>query len=177
MSTDTSMFCINHPQTETLLRCNKCGQPVCLKCVERTPVGYRCKACLNVQRAGYYTATPLDYALTALIGAIASGVAGALAAWLGGLWLITIFYAPVAATAIAEIIRRAIQKRRGKYIALVACAVFIIGGFIGAGALIFFTWYGLRFDVTRFASRVFLNIGIWIFIALGASTVYVRLRS
>ncbi|MCX7840131.1 MAG: hypothetical protein N2559_11845, partial [Anaerolineae bacterium] len=87
------------------------------------------------------------------IGAITSGIAGAIAAWLGGLWLIIIFYAPAAATVIAEIIRRAIQKRRGKYIALVACAVFIIGGFIGAGALVFFTWGGWRFDLTRFASR------------------------
>lgn len=177
MSTDAPMFCVNHPQTETLLRCNKCGQPVCLKCVERTPVGYRCKACLNVQRAGYYTATPLDYALTVLIGALTSSISGAIAAFLGGLWLITIFYAPAAATAIAEIIRRAIGKRRGKYIALVACAVFIVGGFIGAGALIFFTWGSWRFDLARFASRVFLNIGVWIFIALGASTVYARLRS
>jgi len=177
MSTDAPTFCVNHPQTETLLRCNKCGKPVCLKCVERTPVGYRCKECLNVQRAGYYTATPLDYAITALVGAIASGLAGALTMIIGGLWLITIFYAPAAGGLIAELIRRAIQKRRGKYIALVACAVFILGGLAGAGALLLFTSSARRFDLTLLASRVFLNIGVWIFIALGASTVYARLRS
>lgn len=65
MSTDAPVFCVNHPQTETLLRCNKCGKPVCIKCVERTPVGYRCKECLNIQQAGYYTATPFDYAVAA----------------------------------------------------------------------------------------------------------------
>lgn len=177
MSNDTPMFCVYHPQTETLLRCNKCGQPVCLKCVERTPVGYRCKVCLNVQRAGYYTATPLDYALVVFISALTSGMAGALAAWLGGLWLIMIFYAPAVATAIAEIIRRAIGKRRGKYIALVACAVFIVGGFSGAGVLLFFAGGASSFDLARLASRVFFNLGVWIFIALGASTVYARLRS
>lgn len=177
MSTDAPMFCVNHPQTETLLRCNKCGQPVCLKCVERTPVGYRCKTCLNAQRVGYYTATPLDYALTAFLGAIASSIAGALAAWLSGLWLMMIFYAPAVATGIAEILRRAIGKRRGQYIALVACVVFIVGGFLGAGALFLFVGGVWRFDPTRLVSRVFLNIGIWIFIALGASTVYARLRS
>jgi len=96
---------------------------------------------------------------------------------LGGLWLITIFYAPAAATGIAEIIRYAIGKRRGKYLALVACAVFIIGGFVGAGALARLTWSAFRFDLARFAARVFLDIGVWIFIALGASTVYARLRS
>lgn len=177
MSADAPVFCVNHPQTETLLRCNKCGKPVCIKCVERTPVGYRCKECLNIQQAGYYTATLLDYALAALIGAITSAIAGAIAAWLGGLWLITIFYAPAAATGIAELIRRAIGKRRGKYIALVACAVFIVGGFVGAGALSLFAWGAWRFDLARFASRVFLNLGVWIFIALGTSTVYARLRS
>ncbi|MBM3130115.1 MAG: hypothetical protein FJ009_16010 [Chloroflexi bacterium] len=135
MSTDAPVFCVNHPKTETLLRCNKCGKPVCIKCVERTPVGYRCKDCLRVQQAGYYTATPRDYALIALIGTIASIIAGGIAAALGGLWLIMIFYAPAAGGIIAEIIRRAIQKRRGKYIALVACATLVVGGFIGASAL------------------------------------------
>lgn len=177
MSTDAPIFCVNHPQTETLLRCNKCGKPVCLKCVERTPVGYRCKQCLNIQQTGYYTASAQDYLLVTLVSALTSSVAGAIAAAMGGLWLIMIFYAPAAATAIAEIIRRAIEKRRGKYIALVACAVFIVGGFAGAGALILFTWSARRFDLMLLASRVFLNLGIWIFIVLGASTVYARLRS
>jgi len=177
MSTDAPTFCVNHPQTETLLRCNKCGKPVCLKCVERTPVGYRCKECLNVQRAGYYTATPLDYVITLLVGASASGIAGALAMVIGGLWLIMIFYAPAAGSIIAELVRRAIQKRRGRYIALVACAVFLLGGLAGAGAVLWVTWGTRRFDLTLLASRVFLNIGLWIFLALGASTVYARLRS
>jgi MFS family permease len=119
----------------------------------------------------------MDYAITALVGAIASGLAGALAMIIGGLWLIMIFYAPAAGGLIAEIIRRAIQKRRGKYIALVACAVFILGGLTGAGALLLLTWGTRRFDLALLASRLFLNIGIWIFIALGASTVYARLRS
>ena len=65
MSTDAPVFCVNHPKTETLLRCNKCGKPVCIKCVVRTPVGYRCKECLNIQHAGYYTATPMDYVMVA----------------------------------------------------------------------------------------------------------------
>ena len=179
MSTDAPVFCVNHPKTETLLRCNKCGKPVCIKCVERTPVGYRCNECLNVQHAGYYTATPMDYALTAIIGTIAAIVAGGIAAALGGFWFFAIFYAPAAGGIIAEIIRRAIQKRRGKYIWLVACATLIVGGFIGASALpILFALGAGRLSLMLAGFfGVFFNLGVWIFIVLGVSTMYARLRS
>jgi MFS family permease len=178
MSADAPVFCVNHPKTETLLRCNKCGKPVCLKCVERTPVGYRCKECLNVQRAGYYTATLADYALTAIIGAIASIIAGGIAVMLLNLWLIMIFYAPAAGGIIAELVRRVIQKRRGKYIPLLGCAIFVVGGLVGAGALPLL-WSGLarQFDHFWLAFSVFFQLGLWIFIVLGASTVAARLRS
>ena len=36
-----SLTCANHPDRETLLRCNKCGKPICISCAVRTPVGYR----------------------------------------------------------------------------------------------------------------------------------------
>jgi hypothetical protein len=178
MSTPAPVFCVNHPKTETLLRCNKCGKPVCIKCVIRTPVGYRCKECLNIQHAGYYTAMPLDYAITAVVGTIASIIAGGIAAALGGWWFFAIFYAPAAGGIIAEIIRWTIQKRRGKYIWLVACATLVIGGFIGAGAFPILTAVGAhRIEFLWLASGAFFNLGVWIFVVLGASTVYARLRS
>ena len=33
------LCCVNHPNKETYLRCNKCGQPICTKCAVGTPVG------------------------------------------------------------------------------------------------------------------------------------------
>jgi hypothetical protein len=179
MSTDAPVFCVNHPKTETLLRCNKCGKPVCIKCVVRTPVGYRCKECLNIQRAGYYTATPIDYAIAGIAGTIASIIGGGIAAALGGLfWFFAIFYAPAAGGIIAEIIRWTTQKRRGKYIWLVGCATLVLGGFIGAGAFpILAAIAARRPEFLLFASGAFFNLGVWIFIVLGAGTVYARLRS
>ncbi len=178
MSTDAPVFCVNHPKTETLLRCNKCGKPVCIKCVVRTPVGYRCKECLNIQHAGYYTATSLDYAIVAAVGTLASIIAGGIAAALGGFWFFAIFYAPAAGGIIAELIRWAIQKRRGKYTSLVACATLVVGGFIGASAFpILFALGARRIEYLLLASGAFFNLGVWIFVVLGASTVYARLRS
>ncbi|MEN6392186.1 MAG: B-box zinc finger protein, partial [Anaerolineaceae bacterium] len=27
-----TLYCTNHPQTETSLRCNRCDKPICTKC-------------------------------------------------------------------------------------------------------------------------------------------------
>jgi len=173
----TPVYCVNHPKTETLLTCNKCGKPVCIKCVVRTPVGFRCKECLNIQQAGYYTATPMDHGIAAIAGTIAAMVGGVIAAVLGGVWVIAIFVGPAAGGVIAEITRRSIGKRRGKYIWLVGCAALILGSFLGAslfGTLsIGFGARGLVYG----AISGFLNIGLWIYIILALGTVYARLKS
>ncbi len=174
-------FCVNHPQTETYLRCNKCGRPVCLKCVERTPVGYRCRECLGVQRQGYYNATPLDYILAIVVGSILSVIGGVVMSFIGGFWLIAIFAGPIGGGIIAEGIRAAVQRHRGRYIWLIACAVIIVGGFIGVLGL---TWLPLLAAfltgqlglLTRFGGSFLLNIGFWIYLALAVSTAYARLR-
>ena len=75
---DTAVYCVNHPQTETLLRCYRCGRPVCIKCVTRTPVGLICRDCLGAQRAGYYTAGAYDAVAAAcreVLAELQSGVA------------------------------------------------------------------------------------------------------
>ena len=184
MST-SPVYCTNHPKTETLLRCNKCGRPFCVKCLQRTPVGYRCNECLNIQRAGYYTATPVDYVIVAVVGAIASLIGAAIAIFLGNIFIfITIFYGPAAGGVIAEIIRWSIKRRRAKYIWLVACATVIFGAFLVAGALPLL-FLLLSFGSPGFARGLgsiglfggFLNIGLWIYLVLAVSTVYARLRT
>lgn len=186
----TPVYCVNHPKTETLLRCNKCDKPVCIKCVERTPVGYRCKECLNIQQAGYYTATSADYTMAAMVGIVVSIVGGAIAAAISGLWLFEIFYAPFAGGIIAEVIRRAIGKRRGRYVWLVVCGAVIVGGFLGAGILsipgvlaatlrsqlgasALLLWL---LSVPIMALAHLLSIGFLIYLALAVGTVYARLK-
>ncbi len=45
MSAETPqpMVCANHPNRETMLRCNRCEKPICIHCAVLTEVGYRCK--------------------------------------------------------------------------------------------------------------------------------------
>ncbi|MBI4787997.1 MAG: hypothetical protein HY782_13245 [Chloroflexi bacterium] len=174
-STTTTVYCTNHPNTETLLRCYRCGRPMCLRCLTRTPVGMICKECLGTQRAGYYNATPLDYALAAIVGFILSFIGGLIAALLGGLWFFAIFYAPLAGGIIAEGVRFVVRRHRGRYIALIACAMVVIGGFINIGGPTILL--ALLTGQFGFATRGLLNIGFWIYLVLATGTVYARLRA
>ncbi len=175
------VYCVNHPQTETLLRCNKCGKPVCLKCVERTAVGYRCKECLGIQRAGYYNSSAFDYILAAIVGLILSVIGGVVMSFIGGFWLFAIFIGPAAGGIIAEGVRAATGRRRGRYTWMIVCATVIIGGLIGVGnlsllALPLALLEGSARAIPAVLTRSFFNIGFWIYLALAVSTAYARLR-
>lgn len=176
-STQTKTFCVNHPQTETYLRCNKCGKPVCLKCVQRTPVGYRCNECLGMQRAGYYTATPVDNVIAFVIALFLGGIAAVVMSFVNlGLFsiIIAIFVGPIAGGIVSEAIRRVISKRRGRYLALVAVVALVLGALVVMLAPV--TPFLLRGQIRVLAGAV-LNIGFWIFLVVAASTLYARLRA
>jgi hypothetical protein len=175
------VYCKNHPSRETLLRCNRCNDPYCIHCLVRTPVGYRCKACLHIQQAGYYNATVFDHVIAGIAGFSASIIGGAIAVAIGGFFLLfQIFYAPAAGSAISEIISRTIGKRRGRRIWLVACAAFFFGSFIGAIAFPFFaallSGVGLLGAIIRAPLAAIFNLGFWIYLVLAIGTVYARLR-
>lgn len=123
---DERLYCVNHPQVETRLRCNKCGDPICAKCAVRTPVGYRCRACVNDQQRVFYAGfKPSYYLVAALVALPLSLAAGWLIPRLG--WY-TIFLGPVVGGAIAEAVRWAIRRKRGEYTWLVVCGSIVVGG-------------------------------------------------
>jgi hypothetical protein len=122
--TEPTMFCANHPHRETTLRCNRCGKPICPQCAVLTPVGYRCKECVRGQQKGFETARTIDYPIAGLISAVALGVAMYL---LGFLSWWGIFIAPVVGGGAADIVHRAVGRRRSRYLPLAA----VIGGAIG----------------------------------------------
>lgn len=174
---EAKTFCVNHPQTETYMRCNKCGKPVCIKCVQRTPVGYRCHECLGLQRQGYYTATALDYISAAVIGLVL-GVVGGFVMSLVRFWLVAIFAGPIAGGIIAETIRWATRKRRGRHIGLTASIAVVVGGIVVLFLpIVPFLLLGSVTALFRIGPALLLNIGFWIYLALAVSTTYARLRA
>jgi hypothetical protein len=123
--TDQTLYCANHPDRETSLRCNRCEKPICTSCAVLTPVGYRCKECIRGQQAGFDTALLRDYPIAFTIAAIGVGVGIGI---LGYLWYwFGFIFAPIIGGGLAEAIRVAVGRRRSRRLPVVA----IIGGAVG----------------------------------------------
>ncbi len=103
-----TLYCANHPDRETLLRCNRCGKPICTQCAIKTPVGYRCKECVRGQQKVFETATRMDVPLAFLTAGVLS--------WLGSysavLGFFTIFVSPIIGVLIAMAVNWVTRRRR-----------------------------------------------------------------
>jgi hypothetical protein len=168
------MTCINHPKRSTVLRCNKCARPMCLKCVELTAVGHRCKECLGANRAGYYNATPTDHVVAAVVGVVPSLVAGTIVPF--AYFYFALIGGPIGGGVVSEAIRFAIGRRRGRFIWLVACAAIVFGGLAGVGLwAITLPRAGLPEEYgTSYVASALGSFAIYA--ALAMITVYARLR-
>jgi hypothetical protein len=126
------LYCDNHPHVETSLRCNNCNKPICAKCAIPTPTGYRCPECVQGQQKAFETAEWSDYPLTFVIVAVMSLLGAWLTTFLGALvtilaGFIVIFLTPTYAIAIAEIVRKAVHRRRSKRLFQVAAIAAVLG--------------------------------------------------
>lgn len=167
--TDTgTVYCANHPDVETLLRCNRCGKPICLKCAVLTDVGYRCKECIRGVQAAYFNALPADnfvaFGVAALIAAIAAPIAGLLLRFTGFFGLIlALMMGGGAGSALAQIVRASIGRRRGRYVRYFSLGGIILGVLIGM-------FIGLFFGIPPF------NLPLLFFTVLAAIAAYQILR-
>lgn len=118
------LYCANHPQRETSLRCNRCDKPICPECAVLTPTGYRCKECVRGQQKAFVTATWIDFPLAFIAAAFISYLASILAGFLS-FW--SLILAPIAGTVIAEVVRFVIRKRRAPGLYLTAAAGTVAG--------------------------------------------------
>jgi hypothetical protein len=124
--------CYRHPDTETSLRCNRCGKPICTKCAELTDVGYRCPDCVREQQDKFYTGGSLDYVIAVVVALPMSLIAGGVFTLIiGGIgffsWIISFFAGPATGGLIAEAVRRAVGRRRSRHLSTVVAACLIIG--------------------------------------------------
>jgi hypothetical protein len=162
----TPTYCANHPDVETSLRCNKCGKPICAHCAIRTPTGYRCRECVRGQQRTFDTAEWVDYLLgfgtAAVLGLLASLLAGVVSglSFIG--WILIVVGAPSAGMVIAEAVRGVTRKHRSRGLFLTVAAGVVLGALpVIIVNLISFNLFGLIFQ------------GIYLFIA--TPVVYTRL--
>ena len=124
------LYCKNHPQTETALRCNRCEEPMCSKCAVHTPTGYRCVNCVKEQKKVFETALWRDYLLGFITAAILSGIASAIVGFISG-WFYgfgVLFFAPFAATLIVRGAQAATSRRRSRTLFIIIALGVVAGG-------------------------------------------------
>ncbi len=166
------LHCYYHPNRETRLRCNKCGKPICTECAVRTPVGYRCPDCVRELQDKFYTADSGDVikgAIAAFAGGLFTGFVTFLAVMLlGGFiffgFLAAFFLGPALGGGVAELVRRAMGKRRARNFPIIGDIAFLVGIFIIAIPSGLFFWS--LFSIGMAA----------LLIILAASTLYARLK-
>jgi hypothetical protein len=122
-----TLFCANHPDRETNLRCNRCGKPICSRCARRTPVGYRCRECVREQEDVFFSATPVHYLLAIMITLPMALLAGFFAPVVG-FWVI--FIAAAAGAVIGRVVFRLIGRRRGRWLPHVVAATVVFGAVV-----------------------------------------------
>ena len=173
------LHCVNHPNVETYLRCNKCGRPICAKCAVLTPVGYRCRDCINAQQRGFYADfRPVHYLVAAAVALPLALVAGWLIPSLG--WY-TIVLGPLAGVGIAEAVRWAIRRRRGQYTWLLVCGCIVVG-VLPSLLLSLLTLFSLPGPPEGLAGTSYIGSGLiglfWdaVYLVAAVGAAYARLR-
>lgn len=160
------LLCYRHPGRETSLRCYSCGRPICSECAVKTPVGYRCPACIREAEEVFYTASTLDYLVAPLVSFPLSLVAGYLVLRFGsGFGFFIIFIMLMVGGAIGGLIgrasKRAVGRRRGRYLPQIVAATVVLGV---ALPVLFLLSLGLRISL-----GALLLPGIYLIVATGAA--------
>jgi hypothetical protein len=121
---DAPLFCANHPNRPTTLRCNRCGKPICSKCAYHTPVGYRCRECVRGQQAVFETAKSRDLVVAIVVAGLAVGLSIGILRFIG-FW--GFLLAPFAGGGSAEVVRWAVGRRRSRNLLRLAVAGGVLG--------------------------------------------------
>jgi hypothetical protein len=166
------IFCANHPDRETYLRCNRCDKPICTSCAVLTPTGYRCRECVKNQKKVFDTARSLDYPLAFVI---AAGISFAGSELAGIFRFFTIFIAPIVGVVIAEAVRWVVKKRRSLLLYRITALATALGALpllaISIISMVQFLSFGLGFSFANLWQLIWQAI----YIFLVTSTVYYRL--
>ena len=164
MSETTNTFCVNHPTVETMLRCHRCNNPICVKCAIKTPTGYQCPQCVKKHQKAFDTSLPIDLPIGFVTAAFLSGIACVLVSFVGFLgffaWIAVIAGAPTAGVMIAEGCRSVTNRRRSDTLFKVITAGAV------CGAIPF-----LLFNIGNLMGLIFLIV----YLVMAIPALYTRL--
>jgi tetratricopeptide (TPR) repeat protein len=159
---DEVLYCYIHPNAETVLRCNRCGKPICTRCAIQTPVGYRCRQCVGQQQAAFYSGGAADYVIGGGIAVVLGGIASFLMSMLVG-WFFALILGPALGIGISEAVRFAVRRRRSRYLWLA------VGGGIVVGSL-----PALLIALLSLSLWPVFTVGLFVVLAAGAAAARLR---
>ncbi|MFN8488863.1 MAG: hypothetical protein U0350_14770 [Caldilineaceae bacterium] len=170
LATTNETYCETHPTVATWMRCNKCNRLICLQCAVQTPVGYRCKACVRTQQNVYFNAKGHDDLVALLVSFVLAAVATPILGMVSGSLYFYSFYAafiagPGAGMMLVQLIRWTVGRRRSRTMQYAVALGVTLGVLVGI-ALAFFVA----------DDALWLNLPLWIFAFLVATTAYQGLR-
>jgi hypothetical protein len=175
------LYCANHPNVETNLRCSRCGKPICARCRVATPVGYRCYECADLKSVPTYAVDTSYYVRAAAVGVGAAAALGVL--W--GLFPGFDFWAAlIMGLVVGEGVSWAANMKRGPGLQMVGVASVVAGAALSRVVQEFvLNTPGLRgflFSIPGNGPRGgdlfgFDLLGL-VFVALAAGLAYYRLR-
>ena len=165
------MHCINHPDRETNLRCNRCEQPICPACAVHTPTGYRCKNCVRTQQKVFETALWWDYPLIFIVAGVLSFLGSLVVPVIG---FFTLFLAPIAGVIVAEAARLVVRRRRSRKLFQLAAVAAALGSLPVVGIALL----AMLFSATQGGFNVYVILPLvyrGMYAILVTTTVYYRL--
>jgi hypothetical protein len=165
-----TLYCANHPSTETLLRCNKCDKPICQRCGVRTPVGIRCRECAQLRRLPSYTLKPWHYLLAVVVALPASFLAGQIMQYVG--IFLAFFLGAAVGGLIAEMVYRATGGKRGRPLAALVSVCILLGALASAlgPALLSPTALAVLLPDAWVLLQLLIRVNVvYIFLAIGAA--------
>ena len=109
MTEPETLRCARHPDTETSLRCGKCGTPICPRCLVQTPVGARCPTCAGLKKLPTFRVSSVYY-LRAIGAGLGAGIAIGLLWGLIELHLPFFFFSLLLAAGVGWVIGEAISR-------------------------------------------------------------------
>jgi hypothetical protein len=176
-----TLYCAYHPGRETLLRCNRCGQPMCTECAVLTEVGYRCKQCVRQQQDIYFNAHAADPVIAAVVSLVLGGLVGVLAYLFLGILgffslILAFFIGPAVGGGIAEVVRRSVGRRRARFLNIVAVVALVLGILAGIAIVIVPAAGSFSRALFLMPSLAIQRLDLLLFSVLAASAVYWRLR-
>ncbi|NCC32207.1 MAG: hypothetical protein EOM24_09310 [Chloroflexia bacterium] len=161
-----TLFCYNHPDRETGLRCTNCNQPICSECATPAIVGQLCPTCLKIRRPVNYQVSEVNLLVagaTALIYSLAiSFVAVQLLGMVGFFgFLLAFFLGPLAGNLLVRLSDRFTKGKRGKLMQVALGICYTLGAV---------PWLGI--------SLIFgvLPLGLIIFTVMAITTVVAQMR-